>query len=349
MKHIDLETIRENVDAGWLTERRSGDLSIFNYTTTTQYEGHWNDITRMCRGLIVDQEGYVIALPWSKFFNFGEKHSEPAPTSTPWGTVKEDGSLGILYPFEGGSRWATRGSMESEQAEAANAMWGDRASEPPPEDWTVLAEIIHPSSRVVVPYSEDRLVVLGARSRTTGADIARDRVADWAFSIGLGVVPIVSDSLRGFMERVGRMDHTEEGFVLHWERQGEWLRIKVKSEAYRKVHRLVQSMTSSDGFSRRVGDIWYSQEWALVDALPDGIREDVRAEVDRLEALAEIERQAISHRYRSIIAENPSATAKDVALASQGPDLHALMALHKGTFDPRSVVYRREFGGKPRR
>ncbi|MEV4078710.1 hypothetical protein AB0J43_00260 [Nonomuraea fuscirosea] len=42
-------------------------LSILNYTTQTQVEGHWNKVTKQCRGLIIDtRTGDVLARPLAK-------------------------------------------------------------------------------------------------------------------------------------------------------------------------------------------------------------------------------------------------------------------------------------------
>ena len=47
-------------------------LSIYNYSRTTQYDGNWDRYTLACRGLVLDNEGNVIAKPFPKFFNYEE-------------------------------------------------------------------------------------------------------------------------------------------------------------------------------------------------------------------------------------------------------------------------------------
>src|SRR5690349_5104447 len=73
------------------------DLFIFNYTEETQFSKRWDNITLNCRGLILDDDYNIVARPWKKFFNFGERDLEidfNAPVEV---TDKMDGSLGILY------------------------------------------------------------------------------------------------------------------------------------------------------------------------------------------------------------------------------------------------------------
>jgi len=50
------------------------DLSIWNYSPKVQYEKLWDDVTKICRGLVTNSEGKIIARPFKKFFNY-EEHS----------------------------------------------------------------------------------------------------------------------------------------------------------------------------------------------------------------------------------------------------------------------------------
>lgn len=76
------------------------DVRIFNYTQVCQYEKAWDDVTRNCRGLIMNvKTGEVLARPFPKFFNYQEHLANgwPIPDGEPVITEKMDGSLGILY------------------------------------------------------------------------------------------------------------------------------------------------------------------------------------------------------------------------------------------------------------
>ena len=76
-------------------------LSIWNYTPKTQYGELynqyklWDEVTLQCRGLVIDDEGKVVARPFKKFFNIEENQYEP--TSEFEVFEKMDGSLGILF------------------------------------------------------------------------------------------------------------------------------------------------------------------------------------------------------------------------------------------------------------
>ena len=52
-------------------------LSIYNYTEKAAYDGIWNEVTLQCRGLIVADNGDVVARPFRKFFNYGQAGAPP--------------------------------------------------------------------------------------------------------------------------------------------------------------------------------------------------------------------------------------------------------------------------------
>jgi RNA ligase len=89
-------------------------LTIWNYSEKVQYEGLWDEITLQTRGLVTDDEGNIVARPFKKFFNLEEgKHT---PTEEFEVYEKMDGSLLIVFWYEGKWIVATRGSFTSDQA-----------------------------------------------------------------------------------------------------------------------------------------------------------------------------------------------------------------------------------------
>ena len=95
-------------------DHRTLPLSIWNYTPEVQYGQLWDEVTLQCRGLVTDKEGNVVAYPFKKFFNIEENKHTPTENFEVY--EKMDGSLGILFFYEGKWVVATRGSFTSEQA-----------------------------------------------------------------------------------------------------------------------------------------------------------------------------------------------------------------------------------------
>ena len=89
------------------------------------------------------ETGERVALPFPKFFNHGEPDCVLPAGPPDEVTVKADGALGIGFNYKGHDIWTTRGAFTSEQAEAANWMWGAQMNVMQ-DGWTYLAEIIHP-------------------------------------------------------------------------------------------------------------------------------------------------------------------------------------------------------------
>lgn len=344
------KVIQEYVNAGLITAREHRGLTIYNYTDKVQRERLWNEVTRTCRGLIVDSEGRVVASPWPKFFNHDEGQSPIPPGPPDEVTVKMDGSLGILYvhPDDGRSYWATRGSMTSEQAEAANSMWDSSIT--PPEGWTVMAEIIHPSSTIVVQYDFSALVVLGARrgvsSPLSGAgmmiEVPYEEVAAWADSVGLPMVERVSGDLSELVKRAATLDAQHEGFVARW----GGVRLKVKGAEYRRVHRMLQRFNH-----RRVGDAWYADNTDWFAELPVTHRAMALDWAEELDKWTEYTREFVARtaELAQQHTDNRAACARWVQASNPDHFKLVMQVLYgKGEPDYRAQAYRRRFGGRPR-
>ncbi|MBN1311752.1 MAG: hypothetical protein JXB30_10055, partial [Anaerolineae bacterium] len=122
---------------------RWNDLILFDYKTSAQWDNRWNWFERTSRGLILNAcTGEVVARPFDKFFNWGENGI--IPDSLPVeATDKLDGSLGILYRWQGEHRVATRGAFLSPQAQWATTWLNQRYDlSRLPENLTLLFEVI---------------------------------------------------------------------------------------------------------------------------------------------------------------------------------------------------------------
>ena len=98
----DLDILNDYIEKGLVIKQvhPTLPLSIYNYSRTCQYGGLWDEITLNCRGLVLDNEGNVIAKPFPKFFNYEEHTSEEIPNELFDVYEKMDGSLGICFYYE---------------------------------------------------------------------------------------------------------------------------------------------------------------------------------------------------------------------------------------------------------
>lgn len=89
-----LEELRKRVDLGLIGARPNGRLTIFDYTNQCLFDRAWDDYTLQARGLVLDDQGQVVARPWGKFFNVNERPEtklEALPAETPELSEKMDG------------------------------------------------------------------------------------------------------------------------------------------------------------------------------------------------------------------------------------------------------------------
>jgi len=245
-EYIDYTRLQEQIANGMVKETAhpSLPLRILNYTAKAQFTPElWNDVTDKCRGLIystVDEE--IIARPFVKFWNYGDlRHPETMPENFPRGlpsiTRKFDGSLGILYRYDGKWAVATRGSFTSEQALWATRWLNNQAAFFWPEGYTPLAEIVFPENQIVVKYDWSGLVLLASVRNETGEEATIPELKVWADTNGMRVVDEFDKPLNQCVEEDAE---NEEGYVVAWHRPGTWpLRVKVKMETYCRLHRLL--------------------------------------------------------------------------------------------------------------
>ncbi len=267
MKH---ENIQPLIEAGTVkaTRHPSAPLTIYNYTAVCQYESRWCDVSRACRGLILHDDGTIVARPFPKFHN-REEHAEDDPVFAFPFTVSEkmDGSLGILYHDGAQYAVATRGSFISTQAAKATQMLAEQYPEFQPQPGlTYLFEIIFPGNRIVVNYgSRSELVLLAVIDNTTGRDV--DDVCGWPGSVTRSFDASCSPS--EVIASLGLVDDgNTEGVVLRFDypAAGQQMRVKVKLDEYKRLHRLMTMTTTRTVWEALSTGAGFGE---LLDRVPD--------------------------------------------------------------------------------
>ena len=211
-------------------------LSIWNYTPEVQYGQLWDEITLQCRGLVTDNEGNVVARPFKKFFNIEEGRHTPTEEFEVF--EKMDGSLGIVFKYNGEVIYATRGSFTSDQSKwMANYGNKNNFKDILVEGFTYLFEIIYPENRIVVDYGgEEKLVLLGIINTETGEEVPHNDLFE-----GFDVVKKY-DGIRDYSELKGKVDNNAEGFVVRFS-NGD--RMKIKGEEYLRLHKIMTNVSTT--------------------------------------------------------------------------------------------------------
>jgi RNA ligase len=211
-------------------------LTIWNYTPKTQYSENWTDITLQCRGLVTDNNGNVVARPLKKFFNIEEgKHT---PTSEFEIYEKMDGSLGIMFEYNGQMVCATRGSFTSDQSKwMTNFAIKNNYQNLIVSGSTYLFEIIYPENRIVVDYQgQERLVLLGIINAETGEEVPYEDIFE-KFDIVKRY-----DGIEDYTKLKSLIDNNAEGFVIRFS-NGD--RMKIKGEEYLRLHKIMTNVSTT--------------------------------------------------------------------------------------------------------
>jgi RNA ligase len=258
-----LEKLEKYQKEGWLIKQKHPrlPLEIYNYSQKTQYESYWDEVTLSCRGLIVDTvANKIIVKPLSKFFNYEEVHPEIPWKSSEYVYVQEkmDGSLGILFHYEGEWILSTRGSFTSDQAvRGLEILRKTYQLESFEKSVAYICEIIYPENRIVVNYGDERVIFLSAvLNRHYLWEEGNDEL-HWTTALsffkcsGIHKKDIVSTE-----QIFGGLNHelyknlkslntkNREGYVLRFFPSN--MRVKIKFDDYVKLHRILTGVSSYD-------------------------------------------------------------------------------------------------------
>lgn len=293
---VDLALLEQEIAAGYINRRyhhEFPELALVGYSDRAQFDGHWTDTVRACRGIIYRTDTLeVLARPFAKFFNHGQTGDQYDLDAPILGAFnKWDGSLGIGYIRpDGRFAIATRGSFDSDQARHAAALTGGMRPVEHSMFTTPLFEIIYPENRIVLDYGErDELVYLGS----VGIDSGRYwPPVDWV-SEGRTLREVLAIPPRP----------KAEGFVA-W--VDPWTAVKFKQDDYLALHRIISNLT--------VKEVWRQLRamnyYPFVEALPDEFHDWAKRTAAELGA--DFDRVA-----------NDVATAYDDLVALQLPDRKA--------------------------
>ena len=213
------------------------DLTIWNYSPKVQYEGLWDDITMQCRGLVTNSKGEIVARPFKKFFNIEEEKHTPTEEFEVF--EKMDGSLGIVFKYNGEVIYTTRGSFTSDQSKWMTKYGNEyNFKDILVEGFTYLFEIIYPENRIVVDYNgEEKLVLLGIINTETGEEVPHNDLFE-----GFDVVKKYN-GIKDYTTLKFLIDNNAEGFVVRFS-NGD--RMKIKGEEYLRLHKIITNISNRD-------------------------------------------------------------------------------------------------------
>lgn len=234
-----------------VTRHETLPLVILNYNQIDSPKTH--PVVRECRGLCLHADTHeVVAKSFNRFFNWGEVVEEMGDFDFTDFVVqsKEDGSLVLLYEFEGQWRANTRGSFAEDNMQFQNFTWSEgicKAVDQPnlaelgvrlSPDFTYVCEFCSPWNKIVRRYPAPCLYLLTIFDKE-GRELSIAQCDGYARSAGL-LRPVLYqfgsiEEIQKFLQGQAEADPTFEGVVIKDHLGHRW---KIKSATYLGLHRL---------------------------------------------------------------------------------------------------------------
>lgn len=227
-------------------------LVILNYDQIESPKCH--PIVRECRALVLHADTHqVVGKSFDRFFNWGEVLDEAALFDFSDFAVqsKEDGSLVLLYHFDGRWRVNTRGSFAQDNMQFQSITWeqgivqkalGVHCLEELSLDPSIcyVCEFCSLWNKVVRSYPTPTLFLLTAFDRNTLRELTIDECDQIALACPNFRRPVVYrfkgiDEIQAFLEEQSAADPTFEGVVIRDRHGHRW---KLKNPTYLSLHRM---------------------------------------------------------------------------------------------------------------
>ena len=233
--------------------REYPDRCVFNYSQIDS-DKH-NPIVQECRALILEKETWkVIARSFDKFLNiFEDENTKDFPISKARIEEKRDGSLCNVFFYNNQWNVATRSMCYAEgtlpigltfrqlfdKAVEKTSLWVTLDEIPGSKNITWIFELTSPLNRVVTPYLETSITLIGARNIITDKELKGEYLDAIAKIIHVNRPKSFQfTTLEETLEFLKTLKNLDEGFVMTYESEDKFWRLKCKSEKYLAIAHL---------------------------------------------------------------------------------------------------------------
>jgi RNA ligase len=330
--NYDLKILDEYVDRGLLRKAvsKDGKLAQYNYTDQCIFADSWDDITLNNRGNVYEVlTGQIIARSMPKFFNWSQipdfkqkKYLEFLDDGRYHTYEKIDGTLSILYCYDGEWRLNSRGSFNSFASEAGKRLLSKYDISKLNPEVTYIFETVSPETKIIIDYHGlEELFLLTGYYTESGKELTDATLQVMARVCNFPrPLEYLWRSFDHLLETVKTLPHNEEGFVI---KLFNGCRFKLKGLEYLKVAKLLKNCTKKA--------LWKTMKDGLIDikdvmALPDEFQKEalkyrfeleeeyqrIKMEiVDDFEQLCDIALEKTPEEVKA----NPNLFAKEIAEA----------------------------------
>ena len=197
-------------------------------------------VVQQCRGIIFDESDNwrIVSYPYNKFFSYGEKHAAKLDWSTAWCYEKLDGSLMVLYFYDG--HWHVQTSatpdartrVDETQYTFINLFWqvwselGYQLPDAKSTQYCFMFELLTPFNQVITKQRSNRLILHGLRDTATCLETSPE-LYEGTYEIAQRVKINNWQSVKVLTAELDPLQ--SEGFVVC---DANFNRVKVKSPQY---------------------------------------------------------------------------------------------------------------------
>lgn len=231
-------------------------LTVYKYSKELQYkikfdlndnyrekpdDFKWTTLLSMCRGLVIEDEtNKIIAKGFSKFFNASEhgfEHIQNRMKRLKYNIYEKlDGSLIVLFNYNGEWVNSTNGSFDSEQSILSKKLLTDEMLNTLDKDYIYLLEYISPLNKIVINYEAEELILLAILNRKNNfSEISLDSELNKSCFKKVEKVKIKENLLSNLQSITFLNVPNKEGFVIVFE---DGFRVKLKFEEYVRLHKI---------------------------------------------------------------------------------------------------------------
>lgn len=281
---FDMKKFNDHIENGMINRSQHPDypLDIYKYSSELMYSQEWDEITLQCRGLIVERTtNKIISRGFNKFFNMNELPKFDIQVSRDDNCIimpKEDGSLGIIYYYDGEYRVSTAGSLVSEQALHATRKLQE-IDFTIPRGYNFIVEIIYPENRIVTNYGDrDDLILLGATNNYGHWISPEELHSYWNGTI----VDYKKGTVNELLNSKDPED-TREGFVA---RLDNGLMVKMKYPHYLTLHKIKYSISYNTVLESMLNNDFKEYRLSIPDEFAESVdkyAEDIFSRVEKLD------------------------------------------------------------------
>lgn len=204
-------------------------------------------VVRSCRGTVLEKHSWdAVGLTFRRFFNWGEDldNAKDFDWSNFSCTTKEDGSLLIVYFYDGAWHINTSGSFGLGECGFSGKNWREvfwETSKIDPLDlnthYTYIFELCTPFNKVVRSYPWPTVFLLSMFNVESQTEVSTTYADEAAIALGVARpdhhhFESVED-IRSFLDQVSEDDKTFEGLIIR-DRHNE--RYKLKTASYLNIH-----------------------------------------------------------------------------------------------------------------